>query len=70
MRAKIQHIKDADTLTLIAEVCQSDYPEVSDTASNRVDILTMATGNDRRLKLGYRRLSRLSTLISMATWRT
>ncbi|KAL8720256.1 MAG: hypothetical protein Q9225_002854 [Loekoesia sp. 1 TL-2023] len=43
MRHNIQQVRDVDTLQLVADVSQKDYPEISDSASMKVDILTMAS---------------------------
>ena len=43
IRYGIQKIKDVDTLQLVADVSQKDYPDMSDAASIKVDILTLAT---------------------------
>ena len=42
MRYGIQQIKDVDTLQLVAEVSQKIYPDMSDAASIKVDVLTIA----------------------------
>jgi hypothetical protein len=46
MRFGIQQIKNIDTLDLISETCEHDYPDISDAASIKIDVLTIAT--DRR----------------------
>ena len=46
MRYNIQQVSDADTLQLVADVSQEDYPDISDVASVKVEILTIAT-NER-----------------------
>jgi len=46
MRYAIQQIKDADTLSLVSEVCLQDYHKVADAASIKMDVLSAMT--DRR----------------------
>ena len=43
MRYAIQQVKDAETLQLIADVSEKDYPDLSDAASIKVDVLTINT---------------------------
>ena len=43
MRYGIQQVTDVDTLQLVADVSQKDYPDMSDAAFIRVDVLTIAT---------------------------
>ncbi|KAL9617906.1 MAG: hypothetical protein Q9160_007333 [Pyrenula sp. 1 TL-2023] len=43
MRYGIQQIKDTDTLELLSNVCQEDYPDLADAASVKVDVLSIAT---------------------------
>jgi Prion-inhibition and propagation/GDP/GTP exchange factor Sec2p len=49
LRYGIQQINNVDTLEVIAEACQADYPDVSDAASIKMDVLTVATS--RRLEI-------------------
>ncbi|KAL8840910.1 MAG: hypothetical protein Q9170_001103 [Blastenia crenularia] len=46
MRYSIQQVQDEDTLQLVADVSQQDYPDMSDAASIKLDIVTIA-GNQR-----------------------
>lgn len=48
LRYKIQQIKDLDTLSLVSEVCQRDYPDVSDAATIKLDALTIVNGQSLR----------------------
>ena len=43
MRYGIQQVTDVDTLQLVADVSQKDYPDMSDAAFIKVDVLTIAT---------------------------
>lgn len=49
LRYGIQQINNVDTLEIIAEAFQVDYPDVSDAASIKMDDLTVATS--RRLEI-------------------
>lgn len=42
-RYGIQQVTDVDTLQLVADFSQKDYPDISDAASIKVDVLTIAT---------------------------
>ena len=43
MRYGIQQVTDVDNLQLVADVSQKDYPDMSDAAFIKVDVLTIAT---------------------------
>jgi hypothetical protein len=45
----IQQIRNLDTLEILSEVCQEDHPDISDAASVKMDVLTIATS--RRLEI-------------------
>ena len=49
MRFAIQQIRNLDTLEIVSEVCQRDHPDISDAASVKMDVLTIATS--RRLEI-------------------
>ncbi|KAF2194767.1 hypothetical protein K469DRAFT_536619, partial [Zopfia rhizophila CBS 207.26] len=43
LRFGIQQITSLDTLEIVTEACQADYPDISDAASVKMDVLTIAT---------------------------
>jgi len=46
---RIRHIRDTNTLQLVVDVTQNEYPDISDAASGVSDVLTMST--DRQLAI-------------------
>lgn len=49
MRRKIASIRDAETLSLIAEVCSEDHPDIADAASTKADTMSLASTHNRRV---------------------
>lgn len=47
MRRKIVNIRDAETLSLIAEVCSEDHPDIADAASTKADTMSLASTHQR-----------------------
>ena len=47
MRRKIVDIRDAETLSLIAEVCSEDHPDIADAASTKADTMSLASSHQR-----------------------
>lgn len=50
----ITDIKDIETLSMIAEVCSEDHPELADVASTRADTLSFASSIGPKWQLGRR----------------
>ncbi|KAF2094712.1 hypothetical protein NA57DRAFT_79883 [Rhizodiscina lignyota] len=50
LRFGIQQITSLDTLEIVAEACEADYPDISDAASVKIDVLTIATGRRREIE--------------------
>ncbi len=40
--SRIQHINHTETLQLVAQVCEADYPAISDAASVKLEVVSMA----------------------------
>lgn len=49
MRRKIVNIRDAETLSLIAEVCSEDHPDIADAASTKADTMSLASTHQRHV---------------------
>lgn len=50
MRAGIKRISDMSTLMLISEVCQADYPDISDVASMEIEAYSMSTEHKEQIE--------------------
>ena len=50
LRYGIQQIKDPETLSLVSEICLLDYPDISDAASIKIDVLNIATDKRQRIQ--------------------
>ena len=50
MTSRIGLIEDQKTLALVSEVCEEDYPDISDAASVRVDAYSMATTQKKHIE--------------------
>lgn len=49
MRRKIGNICDTETLSLIAEVCSEDHPDIADAASSKADTMSLASTHRRHV---------------------
>ena len=49
IKRKITNISDAETLSLIAEVCSEDHPDIADAASTRADTISLASTHQRHV---------------------
>lgn len=50
LRFGIQQIISLDTLEIVAEACQNDYPDISDAVSIKMDVMTIGTSRKREIK--------------------
>ena len=50
IRCNLQHIDDVETLDLVAEVCEIDHPNISDAASERSTIMSLAPLRQRDIE--------------------
>jgi hypothetical protein len=53
MRFGVQQIKDTDTLQIVSDVCENDYPDISDAASIKLDVLTITTTRRDEIEAGW-----------------
>jgi hypothetical protein len=49
IRRKIEKIRDAETLSLIAEVCSEDHPDIAGAASTKADTISHASTHHRHV---------------------
>lgn len=49
MRRKIVDIRDTETLSLIAEVCSEDHPDIADVASTKADTISLPSSQRRHV---------------------
>lgn len=49
VKKKIVKIDDAETLSLIAEVCSNDHPDIADAASSKADTISSNSFNERQV---------------------
>ncbi|ORY02276.1 hypothetical protein BCR34DRAFT_605627 [Clohesyomyces aquaticus] len=43
LRFGIQQIKNAEMLDIVSDTCEADYPDISDAATVKVDVMTVGT---------------------------
>ena len=49
MRKKVVKIQDPETLSLVAEVCSEDHPNIANAASTRADTISSASSNRKKV---------------------
>ena len=50
LRFNLQQIDDMETLEILSEICEDDYPDLADAASVKMDVLTVGTSRRREIE--------------------